>query len=432
MVFGSSAPAAGVASISFPGFACGSGWTSIANCANSSASGSCVEEDEGAGPRRRTRDGAAENLDANAVHALAGLVGSVGSKGEKNEYRKRERRRSSSSIHRVSSRRRRRPGSWLPRSSRPSRFARTQEDPARLDRRRAPLPLHAERAALAEGRRPSRGVSGGPWQCSRSCRSAAFPLRADRSGRGPRHLPARRARRRGAADPGQLPPAQRERPRLDRTAPGEGAARRPPRRHRRTLRLLRPPPEGNPSQASRVSRSGASTSKRAPSRPTSTCGPRISLKAGTNAPDASRFPDTMVMRAGSRTCLSPCSGRGRRCGVTVRVPVAAVNRIDTDLFEWLVPGLGEGHRTPCGRCRSGFACVSSRPPNTRAGQPRRWRSGRGLAAGPRTAPDGARRCGVAEPTDFDFSDIPPHLRMRVLVVEGERTLAEGRDANEVR
>jgi ATP-dependent helicase HrpA len=156
------------------------------------------------------------------------------------------------------------------------------------------------------------------------------------------------------------------------------------------------------------------------------------LKAGTNAPDASRFPDTMVMRGLALELAYRHAPGEVDDGVTVRVPVAAVNRIDTDLFEWLVPGLLEEKVIELLRALPKRLRVRFQPAAEYASG-----AAETLAFGQGPLPLALARhltalAGVkVEPTDFDLSHIPPHLRMRVLVVEGERTLAEGRDANEV-
>ncbi|HEX8001065.1 MAG TPA: ATP-dependent RNA helicase HrpA [Mycobacteriales bacterium] len=121
-------------------------------------------------------------------------------------------------------------------------------------------------------------------------------------------------------------------------------------------------------------------------------------------------------------------------GVTVHVPIALLPRVDGDDLAWQVPGLREDVVTALLRSlpkslRMAFVPV----PDTAAEVLRRVE--------PRSGPlldvlgDALRRAtGVVVPYDaWDWSKVPPHLRMTVRVVDDAgRTVAEGKDVAALR
>src|SRR6202035_417275 len=113
-------------------------------------------------------------------------------------------------------------------------------------------------------------------------------------------------------------------------------------------------------------------------------------------------------------------------GVTVDIPLARLNQVSADEFSWQVPGLREELVTELIRSlpkqlRTTFVPV----PDTARAVAARLGPGRG---GPLDAlgAELGRLGGVRIPRDaWDLSRLPPHLRMRFRVLDGDRVLATG-------
>jgi ATP-dependent helicase HrpA len=122
-----------------------------------------------------------------------------------------------------------------------------------------------------------------------------------------------------------------------------------------------------------------------------------------------------------------------RDGVTVDVPLAQLNQLDADEFWWQVPGRREELVT---------ALIRSLPKQWRrqfVPAPDHARTVvEHLKPGAGSLPDAVarelrRQTGVDVPVDaFDFDKLPDHLRVGFRVVDGERTVAEGKDLDELR
>jgi ATP-dependent helicase HrpA len=156
------------------------------------------------------------------------------------------------------------------------------------------------------------------------------------------------------------------------------------------------------------------------------------LEPGAAAPEASRFPDTILV-SGLPLELAYRHAPGEKDdGVSVRVPVALVNRIDPEQFEWLVPGLLEEKVNELLRALPKRLRVRFQPAAEFAAGAAETLA---FGEGPLTLALARHLSGLAgvkvEPSDFDLTHVPPHLRMRVVVVDGEKELAEGRDAVDV-
>jgi ATP-dependent helicase HrpA len=120
-------------------------------------------------------------------------------------------------------------------------------------------------------------------------------------------------------------------------------------------------------------------------------------------------------------------------GVTVDVPLAALNQVDAKEFGWQVPGLREELVTEL---------IRSLPKQLRKALVPAPQTARAVAAG-LGAPHGdvldalaaelGRLGGVRIPRQaWDLSQLPAHLRVTFRVVEGGRTLATGKDLDELR
>jgi ATP-dependent helicase HrpA len=143
-----------------------------------------------------------------------------------------------------------------------------------------------------------------------------------------------------------------------------------------------------------------------------------------------RFPDELEAGEGVRVALRYRFEPGHEAdGVTARVPVAALGRLDPDRFEWLVPGLLVEKLTELLRrlpraLRRHFvpaadfarACAESMAP-----------PGGSLLAG--LGRELTRMTGVEVPPGaWEPGALPTHLRMRFEVIdEGGRVLEAGRD-----
>ncbi|MDZ4754410.1 MAG: ATP-dependent RNA helicase HrpA [Phycisphaerae bacterium] len=156
------------------------------------------------------------------------------------------------------------------------------------------------------------------------------------------------------------------------------------------------------------------------------------IRLGAEAPDASRFPDVLVVE-GMGLALSYCHAPGEaEDGVTVRVPVTAANRVDPERLEWLVPGLLEEKIQALLRALPKRLRVRFQPATEfAAGAAETLPFGKGSLTG-ELACHLSELTGVKiDPVDFELEALPAHFRMRVMVTEGDRVLAENRDAKEV-
>ncbi|MBL9118385.1 MAG: ATP-dependent RNA helicase HrpA [Phycisphaerae bacterium] len=156
------------------------------------------------------------------------------------------------------------------------------------------------------------------------------------------------------------------------------------------------------------------------------------LQPGTEAPEASRFPDTIAVNGVLLELAYRHAPGEADDGVSVRIPVAAVNRMDPEALEWLVPGLLEEKVAELLRALPKRLRVRFQPAAEFAsGAAETLRFGEG-ALTTALARHLSGLSGVrVEPGDFDLSHVPQHLRMRVVVVDGEKVLADGRDAEEI-
>ncbi len=156
--------------------------------------------------------------------------------------------------------------------------------------------------------------------------------------------------------------------------------------------------------------------------------PEDLLKPGTVAPDVSRFPDALESNGvGLELAYRHAPGEVAD-GVTLRVPLAAVNRLAVDRLEWLVPGLIEEKLVELLRALPKRLRVRFQPAAeyaSGAAETLRFGEGSLVEAFARYLSELARV--EVRPADFDLAHLPAHLLMRVQVVEGERILAEGRD-----
>ncbi len=156
--------------------------------------------------------------------------------------------------------------------------------------------------------------------------------------------------------------------------------------------------------------------------------PEDLLKPGTVAPDVSRFPDELEAGAGGLELAYRHAPGEVADGVTVRVPLAAVNRLSVERLEWLVPGLIEEKLVELLRSLPKRLRVRFQPAAeyaSGAAETLRFAEGSLTVAFARYLSELARV--EVRPTDFDLAHLPGHLLMRVQVVEGDRVLAEGRD-----
>ena len=120
-------------------------------------------------------------------------------------------------------------------------------------------------------------------------------------------------------------------------------------------------------------------------------------------------------------------------GVTADIPLAALNQVRAEELGWLVPGLREELVTELirslpKRLRTTFVPV----PDTARAVAARLGPQRGDLLDALGAELG-RLGGVRIPRDaWDLSRLPPHLRMRFRVLDGDRVLATGKDLDALR
>jgi ATP-dependent helicase HrpA len=149
---------------------------------------------------------------------------------------------------------------------------------------------------------------------------------------------------------------------------------------------------------------------------------------------AERFPDALEIN-GQRFPLSyKLDSAAADDGVTVTLPLAALNKLPTEPFEWLVPGwlpekITELMRTLPKQVRTRFVPI----PDTARAVARTIP----FAYGPlidRLAQQLGKLAGIAiSPRDFDQADLPPNMRMNFRINdEQNREVASGRDLIAIR
>ncbi|HEX6755305.1 MAG TPA: ATP-dependent RNA helicase HrpA [Mycobacteriales bacterium] len=115
-------------------------------------------------------------------------------------------------------------------------------------------------------------------------------------------------------------------------------------------------------------------------------------------------------------------------GVTVEVPLATLNRVRPDGFDWQVPALREELVTALVRSlpKPLRRALGPAPDAARAALARLVPGEEPLAGA--LARELSGLAGLPIPPDsFDWSRVPAHLRATFRVVDGERTVAEGKD-----
>ncbi|UPK72977.1 ATP-dependent RNA helicase HrpA [Nocardioidaceae bacterium SCSIO 66511] len=120
-------------------------------------------------------------------------------------------------------------------------------------------------------------------------------------------------------------------------------------------------------------------------------------------------------------------------GVTVDIPLEELHTVDADAFWWQVPG----HREALVA-----ALIKTLPKGLRRNFVPAGDTARRLLAevGPKDGPMLAVLAGALQRIgglpvavdDFDLSRLPEHLRMRFRIVDGDRTVGEGRDLEKLR
>ncbi|HET9289509.1 MAG TPA: ATP-dependent RNA helicase HrpA, partial [Actinomycetes bacterium] len=162
------------------------------------------------------------------------------------------------------------------------------------------------------------------------------------------------------------------------------------------------------------------------------------IEDAADAPDAEDYPDTWH-QDGLRLRLTYQFEPGSDAdGVTVHVPLAVLNQVDADGFDWQVPGLRQELVTELIRSLPKAVRRSFIPaPNWAASVLERI----GPADGPllEVLARELERSGPVEvpPAEFDLAKVPEHLRMTFRVVDRRgrgpaRVVGEGKDLEELK
>ena len=156
-------------------------------------------------------------------------------------------------------------------------------------------------------------------------------------------------------------------------------------------------------------------------------------------PGQAELPNLLPTPAGDLSLGYHHEPGAERDGITTQVPLEALERLDAEPFEWLVPGLLAEKveallRTLPKRLRTRFFPLQEFALG--AAETLAAERGAGEAGGSlrgRLAVHLTRLAGApVEPADFDESQVPEHLRMRFEVVDEEgRVLGAGRDLAEL-
>ncbi len=161
--------------------------------------------------------------------------------------------------------------------------------------------------------------------------------------------------------------------------------------------------------------------------------PEDLLRPGAANIEASRFPDVLVVDDFTLPLAYRHAPGAADDGVTLKVPVAAAQRVDPERLEWLVPGLLEEKiagilRTLPKRLRVRFQPAAEFASG--AAESIAFGQGKLVVALARHL---TKLTGVAlDARDFDLTTMSPHLRMRIEVTDRDgKLLAQGRDASEV-
>ena len=120
-------------------------------------------------------------------------------------------------------------------------------------------------------------------------------------------------------------------------------------------------------------------------------------------------------------------------GVTVTIPLALLNQVDADDFAWQVPGLRADLVAALIRSlpKALRRQVVPAPDHARAALHRMRPHVEPLL--PALARELHTATGVSiHPRDWDWEKVPAHLRMTFRVVDGDRTLASGKDLERIR
>ncbi len=163
-------------------------------------------------------------------------------------------------------------------------------------------------------------------------------------------------------------------------------------------------------------------------------GHEVLMRAGASAAPAELFPD-MLAAGGNRLALSYHFEPGHAAdGITLRVPLELLNTLDAGQLQWLVPGLLRDKLIALIRglpkpLRRGLTPVPVFADALQAAL--QSRQDQDLLAA--CAAELSRMSGLSvQARDLDESAIPDHLRMRILVVDGDgQEVTQGRDLAEL-
>lgn len=158
------------------------------------------------------------------------------------------------------------------------------------------------------------------------------------------------------------------------------------------------------------------------------------LRPGATLPDPAETPETITL-AGGRFPLSYRFDPGDHDdGVTVTIPLAALNGINPGALEWVVPGWVRAKVTELLRTLPKEVRKALGPAPEVVDEFVRGSADRSRSMLERLAAFVSSRAGtVVSPAQFHGADLPLHLTMRVLVTDARgRPIASGRDLSALR